>query len=60
MLGRKSDFGALLKADAPHIITHCILHKHVLTTKNVPPKLAKVLKLVTERVNYVQNGASHL
>ncbi|XP_075684349.1 protein FAM200C-like [Rhinoderma darwinii] len=58
MLGRKSGFGALVKADAPHIIvTHCILHRHALATKTLPPKLAEVLKIVVEYVNYVRNSA---
>ncbi|XP_075696915.1 protein FAM200C-like [Rhinoderma darwinii] len=58
MLGRKSGFGALVKADAPHIIvTHCILHRHELSTKTLPPKLAEVLKIVVECVNYVRNSA---
>ncbi|XP_073533049.1 protein FAM200C-like [Phyllobates terribilis] len=58
MLGRKSGFGALVKADAPHIIvTHCILHSHALATKTLPPKMAEVLKTVVECVNYVQNTA---
>ncbi len=58
MLGRKSGFGALVKADAPHIIvTHCILHKHALATKTLPPTLAEVLKIVVECVNYVRNSA---
>ncbi|XP_067128937.1 protein FAM200C-like [Centruroides vittatus] len=58
MLGRKSGFGALVKADAPHIVvTHCILHRHALATKTMPPKLAEVLKIVVECVNYVRNSA---
>ncbi|XP_040275822.1 protein ZBED8-like [Bufo bufo] len=58
MLRRKSGFGALVKADAPHIIvTHCILHRHALATKTLPPKLAEVLKIVVECVNYVRNSA---
>ncbi|KAM4725665.1 protein FAM200C-like [Anableps anableps] len=58
MLGRKSGFGALVKADAPHIIvTHCILHRHALATKTLPPKMAEVLKAVVECVNYVRNSA---
>nr|XP_054593836.1 protein FAM200C-like [Nothobranchius furzeri] len=58
MLGRTSGFGALVKADAPHIIvTHCILHRHVLATKTLPPKMAEVLKIVVECVNYVRNSA---
>uniref|UniRef100_A0A8C5M152 Uncharacterized protein n=1 Tax=Leptobrachium leishanense TaxID=445787 RepID=A0A8C5M152_9ANUR len=58
MLGRKSGFGELVKADAPHIIvTHCILHRHALATKTLPPKLSEVLKIVVECVNYVRNSA---
>jgi len=35
-------FGALVKSDAPLIIiTHCVLHRHVLATKSVPPKLCR-------------------
>ncbi|KAF2365553.1 hypothetical protein FHG87_003691 [Trinorchestia longiramus] len=53
----KSGFGALVKADAPHIIvTHCILHRHALATKTLPPKLAEVLKIV-DCVNYMQSSA---
>ncbi|KAF2362476.1 hypothetical protein FHG87_006766 [Trinorchestia longiramus] len=55
-LERKSGFGAVVKADAPHIIvTHCILHRHALATKALPPNLAEVLKIV-DCVNYRQNS----
>lgn len=58
MLGRNSGFGALVKGDAPHIIvTHCVLHRHALATKTLPSKLAEVLKIVVECVNYVRNSA---
>ena len=58
MLGRHSGFGALVKIDAPHIIvTHCVLHRHALATKTLPPKLAEVLQIVVECVNYVRNSA---
>ena len=58
MLGRKSGFDALVKADAPHItVTHCALHRHALATKTFPPKLAEVLIIVVECVNYVRNSA---
>ncbi|XP_063844736.1 protein FAM200C-like [Scylla paramamosain] len=58
MLGQNSAFGALVKADAPHIIvTHCVLHRHALATKNLPPKLAEVLKIVVDCVKYVRNSA---
>ena len=56
MLGRKSSFGALVKADALHIpATHCVLNWHALATKTFPPKLAEVLTIVVECVNYVPN-----
>ncbi|XP_040583539.2 protein FAM200C-like [Lepeophtheirus salmonis] len=58
MLGRHSGFGALVKSDAPHIIvTHCILHRHALATKTLPPKVAQVLKVVVEYVTFVRNSA---
>ena len=57
MLGRQG-FGALVKSDAPHIIvTHCVLHRHALATETLPPKLAEVLKIVVECVNYMRNSA---
>ena len=58
MLGKHSSFGALVKIDAPHIIvTHCVLHRHALATNPLPPKLAVVLQIVVECVNYVRNSA---
>ena len=58
LLGRNSGFVALLKADAPHItVMHCLLHRHALATKTFTPKLAEVLKIIVEYVNYVQNNA---
>ncbi|KAF2360197.1 protein of unknown function DUF4371 [Trinorchestia longiramus] len=61
MLGRKSGFGVLVKADAPHIIvTHCILRRHALATKTLPPKLTDVLKIVVESVNYMRTSALRL
>ena len=57
MLGRNSGFGALVKADAPHVIvTHCVLHRHALASKTLPPELADVLKIVVETVNYVRSS----
>ena len=47
-----------MRVDAPHIIvTHCVLHRHALATKTSPPKLAEVLKVVVECVNYVRSSA---
>ena len=58
MLRQKSGFGALVKADAPHItVTHCLLHRHALATKTFAPKLAEVLTIVMECVKYVRNSA---
>ena len=58
MLRQKSGFSALVKTDAPHItVTHCLLHRHALATKTFPPKLAEVLTIVMECVNYVRNSA---
>ena len=58
MVGRKSGFGALVKADAPHItVTHCVLHRHALATKTFPPKLAEAKTIVVECENCVRNSA---
>ena len=58
MLVRKSGFGALVKAHAPHVtVTHCLLHRHALATKTFPSKLAEVLTILVKSVNYVQNSA---
>ena len=58
MLVQKYDFGALVKADAPHIaVTHCVLNSYALATKTFTPNLAKVLQVVVECVNYLQNSA---
>ena len=38
-------------------VTHCLLHGHALATKAFTPKLAEVLKIVVEYVNYVRNNA---
>jgi len=54
MLGRHSScVGVLVKSDAPHIIvTYCVLHRHAVAKKTLPPKLAEVLQIVIECVNY--------
>ena len=58
MLGQKSGFDALVKADAPHItVTNCVLHRHASATKTFPPKLAEVQTTVVECVNYARNSA---
>ena len=58
MLERNSDFGLLLKTNAPHItVTHCLLYRHALATKTFTSKLAEVLKIVVEYMNYEQNNA---
>ncbi|XP_076329269.1 protein FAM200C-like isoform X1 [Tachypleus tridentatus] len=58
MLEQNSGFGALVKVYAPHIIvTHCVLHRHALATKTLPSKLAEVLTIVVECVNFVRNSA---
>ena len=58
MLERNSDFCSQLKTNAPHItVTHCLLHRHALATKTFTSKLAEVLKIVVEYMNYVRNNA---
>lgn len=57
-LGRNTGCGSLVKAHTPQFIfTYCVLHRYALETKKMPPKLAKLLKLLVECLNYVQNSA---
>ncbi|XP_076064971.1 protein FAM200C-like [Oratosquilla oratoria] len=53
MLGQNSGFGALVKADAPHI---SVLHRDAFATKTLPSKLGEILNIVMECINYVRNS----
>ncbi|XP_040567931.1 protein FAM200C-like [Lepeophtheirus salmonis] len=58
MLGRHSDFEALVNSNVPDIIiTLCVLHRHWLATQTLPLKVAQVLKVVVECVKYVRSSA---
>ncbi|KAK4327553.1 hypothetical protein Pmani_001960 [Petrolisthes manimaculis] len=58
MLGNKSGFATLVKAEEPHVtVTHCVLHRHALATKTLPEKLKNVLSIVVRAVNFIRERA---
>ena len=58
MIGCRSGLRALIKQDAPDVVfTHCMLHRHALAFKTLPPELAEALKIVIESINYVRGRA---
>lgn len=47
-----------MKVDESHIIaTNSVLYRHAVAKKYLASKTGKVLKIVVEYVNYVQNSA---
>ena len=60
MMGVISSFIALVKQNAPHVITTRVLHRHALTEKNLPENLKNVLQKVVEAVNFIQTRALKL
>ena len=58
MLGNNSGFFALLKQKIPHLQgTHCFLHRHVLASKTLPPKLKNVLDTSVKTINLIRDRA---
>jgi hypothetical protein len=58
MLRIKSGFSALVKRDAPEIIsTHCMLHRHALASKTLPPTLLAVMNDAISIINVVKGSA---
>ena len=60
MIGNKSGFVALVKANVSDLITnHCVLHRHALASKTLPPHLKDVLFICVQVVNfdYARNGS---
>ena len=60
MLGNKSGFAGLVKAEAPHVaVTHCILHRHALASKTLPQNLKDVMSTVVQVVNFIRARATN-
>ena len=58
MLGNNSGFFALLKQEIPHLQgTHCFLHRHVLASKTLLPKLKNVLDTSVNTINLISGRA---
>ena len=55
MLGVRSGFTTLVKADAPDIIsTHCALHREALAAKTLPCLFKEVLDVTVWAVNFIR------
>ncbi|XP_055499359.1 protein FAM200C-like [Leucoraja erinacea] len=60
MVGYRSDFKAFVKDVDPHIsFTHCMIHRHALAMKNLPPGLREVLSDVVKIVNHIRGSATN-
>lgn len=60
MIGRKSGFKAFVKEVAPQAsFTHCIIHRHALSVKTLPPGLREVLSDVVKLVNHIRGSATN-
>lgn len=60
MLGNKSGFAALVKAEAPHVVvTHCILHRQALASKTLPQNLTDIMSTAVKVVNFIRARATN-
>ena len=58
MLGTKSGFQAYVKKQNPNTKgVHCMIHRHPLASKTLPPPLREVLDQTVRMVNFVKGGA---
>ena len=58
MLGTKSGFQAYAKQQNPNIKGfHCMIHRHALASKTLPPPLREVLDQTIQMVSFVKGGA---
>ena len=55
MIGHRSGFAALVKERVPDLImNHCVLHRHALAAKTLPPHLKDVLSICVQVVNFIR------
>ncbi|XP_030765502.1 protein ZBED8-like [Sitophilus oryzae] len=60
MLGNTSGFAALVKKGIPHvIITHCVLHRHALASRTLPPFLKEVMSTCIKIINFIRGALNH-
>ena len=57
MLGTKSGFQAYVKKQNPNTKgIHCMIHRHALASKTLPPPLHEVLDQTIRMVNFIKGG----
>ena len=55
MIGHRSGFAALVKERVPDLImNHCVLHRHALAAKTLPPHLKDALSICVQVVNFIR------
>ena len=55
-----SGFAALIRREVPNVnVTHCMLHRHAITSKTLPTFLKEVFDSVVKIVNYILARASN-
>ena len=57
MLGKTSGFTSLVKKEVPHIVTHCFLRRHALSSKTLSSTLKEFLSTSVKVVNFVRARA---
>ena len=58
MLGCRSGFQARVKAQVGDVMSlHCMIHRHALASKTLPPLLSDVMSGVIKLVNYIKRSA---
>ena len=58
MLGCHSGFQTRVKSQVPGVLSfHCMIHRHALAAKTLPPSLSEVMSGVIKLVNYIKRSA---
>ena len=58
MLGRHSGFQARVRTQVPEVLSlHCMIHRHALAAKTLPPLLLDVMSGVIKLVNYIKSSS---
>ncbi|QQP39543.1 Uncharacterized protein FKW44_020461, partial [Caligus rogercresseyi] len=60
MIGVKGGFVTLVKNEWPHVTSsHCLLHRHALASKTLPPRLFEVMDVAVKVINFIRAKAKN-